>query len=239
MKLKKAFQRREKKYLIDPNSFPAFQNELQQSMQMDEYGLHTISSLYYDTDDFRFIRHSMEKPMYKEKFRVRSYGVANADSLIFLELKKKIQKIVYKRRIAIPYSAYQSWLTTGVFPKDDSHPQITEELKWLFLQHADLQPKVLILYDRLSYFWAEDADFRLTFDQNIRYRKQDFRLDGACDGELVAPEIGILMEVKALGAYPLWFVQLLNKYRIKRASFSKYAQTYQRHLWTRKEKSDV
>ncbi len=81
--IKKVFQRKETKYLLTKEQFPAFLGELQQKMAIDEYGQHTIMSLYYDTQDDRFIRHSMDKPKYKEKFRVRSYGVPTEQQLIF------------------------------------------------------------------------------------------------------------------------------------------------------------
>lgn len=108
--------------------------------------------------------------------------------------------------------------------------QIAQEINWLFLKHTDLLPKVLISYDRLSLYLEDDEDFRVTFDQNIRYQVNHVAL-AANRGELVAPELDVLMEVKAMGAYPLWFVELLTKHHVQKGSFSKYAQTYQRYLF--------
>lgn len=232
MKLKKVFQRKETKYLLTQNQFNGFFQELTKQMSVDEFGKHTILSLYFDTPDYRFIQHSMDKPKYKEKFRVRSYGVPNEDQLVFLEIKKKVKGIVYKRRLPLSYSDYRTWLATGNFPADNDL-QIAQEINWLFSRHGDLQPKVLIAYDRLSLFGNEEEEFRVTFDQNIRYRTQELALEKGSSGALVAPEIDFLMEVKALGAYPLWFVQLLNDYDIRKGSFSKYAETYKRHLFVR------
>jgi SPX domain protein involved in polyphosphate accumulation len=239
MKLKKVFQRKETKYLLEPEQFQQFMSELQQVMKVDEYGLHTIQSLYYDTNDFRFIRHSMDKPKYKEKFRIRSYGVPTGTSLVFLEIKKKVNGIVYKRRVPMAYSDYQSWIQEGKFPESVQPIQIASEIQWLFKQNPDLMPRVMIAYDRCSLFDEEDSEFRVTFDQNIRYRKNNLALDAGSYGELVAPEIGVLMEVKAMGAYPLWFVELLNRHQVRKASFSKYAQTYQRHLFNKEDISHV
>ncbi|MGX7196903.1 VTC domain-containing protein [Enterococcus olivae] len=230
MKLKNVFQRKESKYLLTQQQFTAFLEELQTYMTLDQYGLHTIRSLYYDTTDYRFIRHSMDKPKYKEKFRIRCYGTPESDSLVFLEIKKKVKGIVYKRRLPITFPEYQIWEKTGQLPEALKHTQIGQEITWLFLKHPDLTPKVLISYDRLSFFCEADEDFRITFDQNIRYQAEDTRV-AAARGELVAPELGVLMEVKAIGAYPLWFVELLSNYQIQKGSFSKYAQTYQRHLF--------
>ncbi len=230
MKLKKVFQRKETKYLMTQEQFTAFFAELQRFMCVDQYGKHTIRSLYYDTSDYRFIRHSMDKPKYKEKFRIRSYGTPQPDSLVFLEIKKKVNGIVYKRRLPLSYQDYLHWQATAQLPSELQASQIGQEINWLFLKHHDLLPKVLISYDRLSLFCPDDEDFRVTFDQNIRFQAVKPQLASG-RGELVAPEIGVLMEVKALGAYPLWFAHLLAEHQIQKGSFSKYAQTYQRYLF--------
>ncbi|MFV0557387.1 MAG: polyphosphate polymerase domain-containing protein [Enterococcus sp.] len=239
MSLKKVFQRKEDKYLLTQEQFLAFQTELKQQMQVDTYGLHTIMSLYYDTADYRFIKSSMEKPKYKEKFRVRSYGTPNTEAEVFLEMKKKIERIVYKRRVAMPYPEYEVWQKGQHHVANQENPQIAAEINWLFKNHQDLHPKVLIAYDRLSFFCEDNPEFRVTFDQNIRYRTTNLRLAAGSEGDLVAPEIGVLMEVKALAAYPIWFVELLNQHQLRKGSFSKYAQTYQRYLHHREEENHV
>ena len=233
------FERKETKYILSKEQLPEFLADLSCYMEQDEHGLHLIQSLYYDTSCYQMIRHSMEKPNYKEKFRVRCYGVVNQDAIVFLELKKKIQRVVYKRRMAIPYSIYQQWILGGKLPENPKNPQIQREIAWLFRQYPDLAPKVLISYERLSYFGKEDSAFRITFDQRISYEDTTLDLADTSSRQLVAPELGVLMEVKALGAYPLWFVTLLNQYQLKKSSFSKYAQTYQRHLWNKGEKENV
>lgn len=231
MKLKKEFERKETKYTMDEQMFQNFQAELAEWMQVDEYGLHTILSLYFDTPDFQMIRHSMEKPAYKEKFRIRSYGVPKNEGTVFLESKKKIAGIVYKRRIPVTYESCRQWLVdTGDFPENSEAPQITKELKWLLAQYQQIAPRVMIAYDRLSYFCEDDPGFRVTFDQRIRYRRENLDLQAGSAGSPVAPEIAVLMEVKALGAYPLWFAHLLTKYQLHKSSFSKFALTYRRHL---------
>lgn len=199
-------------------------------MEMDTYGKHLIQSLYYDTPNYEFIRHSMEKPVYKEKFRVRCYGTPTEDTPVFLELKKKIQHVVYKRRIETSYTSFRRWASGGEFPIDMKQEQISRELCWIFKQYPTIQPKVLISYQRLSYFGKEDPSFRVTFDQEISYQNDNLSFIEIKNRNLVAPEIGVLMEVKALGAYPLWFVSLLNRHQLQKNSFSKYAQTYQRYL---------
>lgn len=230
MKAKKEFKRKEHKYIIDSTKYDQFIIDLQKHMSIDKYGLHTIMSLYYDTDDFLLIRHSMEKPTYKEKLRVRSYQTPNNDTTVFLELKKKIQGTVYKRRIELPYREYLKLETTKKLSENIERTQTYREIDWVYKRYKTLQPRVLISYDRLSFFTPDDSNFRVTFDHDIRFRTHDLSLKNGSYGKLVAPEIGVLMEVKVLGAYPLWFVDLLNKYHLRKSSFSKYSQTYTRYI---------
>nr|WP_280736910.1 MULTISPECIES: polyphosphate polymerase domain-containing protein [unclassified Enterococcus] len=242
MKLKKVFQRKENKYGLSFETYDLLIKAIQPYMSEDKYGLHTILSLYYDTEDYQLIRHSMEKPRYKEKFRLRSYGVPNENSQVFLELKKKIQGVVYKRRLALNYQQAQNYhqnfqtypLITG------KEKQIQEEIDWVLARYQ-LKPSVLIAYDRCAFHLIDDeeSDFRITFDANIRYRKEELDLLKGCQGKLVAPEIAILMEVKAMGAYPVWFTQILSQLNIHKISFSKYAQTYQRYIYPKESKSVI
>lgn len=230
MKPKKEFKRKEHKFFINSEIYDSFIKDLSNHMSIDSHGLHTIMSLYYDTDDYLFIKRSMEKPTYKEKLRVRSYGTPNNQTHVFLELKKKIQGTVYKRRIELPYSDYLKWEKDRSLQEHLKQTQTYREIEWVSKRHKTLKPRVLIAYDRLSFYSEDQPDFRVTFDHDIRFRTTDLSLDSGSYGQLVAPEIGVLMEVKVLGAYPLWFVDLLNKYNIRRMSFSKYAQTYSRYI---------
>ena len=176
MKAKKEFKRKEHKYMIDKNLYDQFITDLKKHMSIDKYGLHTIMSLYYDTDDFLLIRRSMEKPTYKEKLRVRSYQTPRKDTIVFLELKKKIQGTVYKRRIELPYKDYLRFETTKTLSQNTEQIQTYREIDWVYKRYKTLKPRVLIAYDRLSFFTPEDSDFRVTFDHNIRLEPMTFLL---------------------------------------------------------------
>ncbi|MGM0217131.1 polyphosphate polymerase domain-containing protein [Enterococcus sp. AZ126] len=232
VKLKNSFQRKEKKYALTDAMYDQLREKLQSYMQEDEYGLHTIISIYFDTKDYEMIRHSIEKPVYKEKFRIRSYGVPNKESTVFLEIKKKVSGVVYKRRVALSYESVAGYIQKPHLfklktPKDQ---QVKQEIDWLFARKS-LEPKVMIAYDRRALFDSKNADFRITFDFNIRYREEQLMCAFKDQGEKIAPEIDVLMEVKALGAYPIWFSEILAELEIYPTSFSKYAQTYQRYLY--------
>ncbi|MGX7245439.1 VTC domain-containing protein [Enterococcus quebecensis] len=235
-KLKKSFQRKEKKYALSEETYHKLREKLAPYMQEDDYGLHTIISLYFDTKNYKMIRHSMSKPMYKEKFRIRSYGVPKKDSTVFLEIKKKVQGVVYKRRMALTYSAAKEYINDSkpVECMDTKDQQVKEEIDWVLSQN-ELESKVMIAYDRRALFYNEDEDFRITFDFNIRYKKECLSENLTDEGARVAPEIDVLMEVKALGSYPIWFSGILSELNIYPTSFSKYAQTYQRYLYCKED----
>ncbi|MBL1224662.1 polyphosphate polymerase domain-containing protein [Enterococcus sp. BWR-S5] len=241
VKLKNCFQRREKKYKLSYEKYDQLVGKMKHYMQEDEYGLHTIISVYFDTDDYEMIRHSINKPVFKEKFRLRSYGVPIEDTNVFMEIKKKVKGVVYKRRVTLPYNQAREFFETrknGFNFNSSKDMQIKQEIDWLVLRKK-LEPKVMIAYDRRAFLYPQDEDFRVTFDFNIRYRTEKLDIAAGAEGERVAPEIDVLMEVKALGAYPLWFSEILGELQIYPASFSKYAQTYQRYLFTKEEFSHV
>lgn len=232
VKLKNSFQRKEKKYSLSYTTYEQVINALNLYMKEDIYGLHTILSIYFDTENYEMIRHSITKPAYKEKFRIRSYGIPKEDTDVFLEIKKKVSGVVYKRRIALPFSQAKAYVEHPYSFKlpNEKNQQIKQEIDWL-LARKKLEPKVMIAYDRRAFFYADDEDFRVTFDENICYKKIMQQQSFNDQGKKVAPEIDVLMEVKALGSYPLWFSELLASFEIYPVSFSKYAQTYQRYLF--------
>lgn len=231
-KLKNNFQRKEKKYVLSNEKYQQLREKLDDYLCEDEYGLHTILSVYFDTKNYEMIRHSIDKPSYKEKFRIRSYGIPENNKDVFLEIKKKVKGVVYKRRISLPFEKAKEYIRNPrTFENTQGKDQqIKQEIDWLFARKK-LEPKVMIAYDRRAFSYSEDSDFRVTFDFNIRYKEITEQQRINDQGKRVADEIDVLMEVKALGAYPLWFSELLADFEIYPGSFSKYAQTYQRYLY--------
>ena len=217
------FNRYEKKYLMPESIYLELRNRLKPYMQTDEYGLHTICNIYYDTPDFELIRRSIEKPVYKEKLRLRSYGIPKMDSTVFLEVKKKYQKVVNKRRIPLTLQEAYDYVEKGIRPQKES--QILNEIDF-FLKRDPLQRGVYLAYDRIALFQKDDHDFRVTFDHNIRSRQMDMGLEKGDAGKLLLPEDYYLMESKIMGASPLWFTEILSELKIYPVSFSKYGNIY-------------
>ncbi|MBQ5332718.1 MAG: polyphosphate polymerase domain-containing protein [Oscillospiraceae bacterium] len=196
-------------------------------MTEDKYGLHTICSIYFDTDDDRIIRNSLEKPLYKEKLRLRSYGVPESDdSEVFMELKKKYKGIVYKRRAAIALSEAESYIRSGKIPTDS---QIFREIEY-FRSYYSAYPKVLIAYDRIAMCGLEDNSLRMTFDFNIRCRRDELSLRAGDHGIRIIPDGSALLEIKISCAIPLWLSSALSQLKLYPVSFSKYGQFYTKEL---------
>jgi hypothetical protein len=219
------FERYEKKYLISRDQADTLVPLLSARMTPDRYASYSVASIYYDTPDYGLIRRSLEKPVYREKLRLRCYGSAGADTTVFLELKKKYKKRVYKRRIGLPYALARD------FPRDGwesaaGNPgaaQIRGEIRQ-FLRLYQVQAAVLIRCDRSAF--TGEGDLRLTFDTGIRFRTGGLVLDGDPAGISLLPPEKVLMEIKTPGAIPLWLCRLLSEQNIFPASFSKYGTCY-------------
>ncbi|MDE5593815.1 MAG: polyphosphate polymerase domain-containing protein [Clostridiales bacterium] len=223
MKNNCVFKRYEYKYLLTAEQYFAVLNEIEKRMTADKYGKSTIQSLYYDTDDFLLARRSLEKPKYKEKLRMRSYRQAKGDDEVFLELKKKYDGVVFKRRIQLTASQAERGLFDYVRAQDE---QIAKEIAYAIDLYKTLAPRILLLYDRTAYFDKDDSSVRVTFDTNIRYRTDRLTLCGGTDGKPVRNDGKILMEIKAGASIPLWLCRLVSSLGIRKTSFSKYGTAY-------------
>lgn len=218
------FERMEKKYMLSPEQFDIVQKALSEHMQLDQYGLSTICSIYFDTENRDLIRRSIEKPIYKEKLRLRCYGRSvGDDDKVFIEIKKKFGGIVFKRRISVKYIQAREYLFEGGPCPQDS--QIAREIDW-FVSFYKPRPATLVCYDRLAYYGLEDSELRVTFDLNVRCRADRLTLHEGDDGDRIIPEGYAIMEIKTTGAMPLWLCRLLSENRIYPTSFSKYGTYY-------------
>lgn len=223
MSNKAVFERTEKKYVITLSQQKALLNKIGGKLGTDKYSVSTIRSLYFDTPDYRLVRNSIEKPVYKEKLRLRSYVQPNDESEVFLELKKKYKGIVYKRREKLKYSEALNYIQTGIKPKDT---QIMREIDYVMHFYGELKPRMFIAYDRLACFGLEDKKLRITFDTNLRCRDYDLDLAKGDYGYPIAEKEVCIMEIKALESMSQWLAKALGELHIYPGSFSKYGTAY-------------
>lgn len=217
------FARYEKKYMLTRAQRDALLARISPYLRADRYPVYTICNLYYDTGDYRLIRASLEKPVYKEKLRVRSYGVPGEADSVFVELKKKFDGVIYKRRITAELPLVEPFLA-GLLDRD-AFGQIGQEIEW-FQRCNRTMPKVFIGYDREAFAGLDEPELRVTFDTRLRWR--DTKLDLACGdhGRLLLPEDAVLMELKLPGGCPLWLSHALCELSLYPTSFSKYGECY-------------
>lgn len=219
------FKRYELKYMLNQEQKEQILQNMEAHMKLDQYGRTTIRNIYFDTDTYRLIRRSLEKPAYKEKLRVRSYGPASGEDPVFVELKKKYDQVVYKRRLVCPEVEAMQYFGSG-HPLPD-HSQIGNEIRYFWEYYGTLHPVVFLSYEREAYYSLDRSDFRVTFDENILYREKDLSLGSKIYGTPILEEGQTLMEIKTAGGIPLWMSEALTENHLYKTTFSKYGAAYQ------------
>ena len=220
------FRRVEKKYIINSQQYLNLLPEILKYMEEDQYGKSVICNIYFDTENYDLIRRSIEKTFFKEKVRLRSYNTPNMDSNVYLEIKRKINNVVGKRRIKISLQDFYNFISKSN-SLTNVNAQIKRELDYIF-DYYKLEPKMYISYERVALYQKENRDFRVTFDSNILARTYDLKLELGNYGVNILDRNNYIMEIKTLGTIPMWFVKLINELRIKPGKFSKYGESYKK-----------
>ena len=224
MKVQTVFKRYELKYLLTNEQREMLLKKMNSYMRLDQYGHTTIRNIYFDTDNFRLARHSIEGPPYKEKLRVRSYKCAKPGDEVFIELKKKYDSVVYKRRLTLPLDRTMECLCGH--KELPVHSQIADEINYFCSYYRTIRPVVFLSYEREAYYSLDGSDFRVTFDENILYREEELSLGKPVYGIPLLDKGRVLMEIKTPGGIPLWMTNFLTEQKIYKTSFSKYGAAY-------------
>ncbi len=224
MSYQSTFKRHEIKYLLDGYGMEYIMSAMKAHTVPDAFAEATVRNIYFDTDSYRLIRRSLERPAYKEKLRVRSYGAVGENDSVFVELKKKYRSVVYKRRMTMPYAEAMRALEYGMPPEYGT--QIASEIEYFRLYYETLRPRMVITYDRCAFASADGDGVRITFDKNILYRNTGLSLCDGIFGRALLPTGMTLMEIKTPSAVPLWLVGALSSLKVYKTSFSKYGMAY-------------
>lgn len=223
------FKRREMKFLLNEEQFGVISEGIKPYMTADDYGISTVLNIYLDNENSDVIRTSLGKPAYKEKLRLRAYGTVSDSSTAFLEIKKKFRGIVYKRRLELLYKTLFDYINGEKPEIPEEKRQVFEETNY-FIKRLELKPAIVICYDRQAFFGNDNAEFRLTFDGNIRSRRTELDLRKGDFGEPLSNQPFRVMEVKSAGAVPLWLVKILSANKIYTGGFSKYGNIYMNEI---------
>ncbi len=222
------YKRYEKKYILTQEQYRHLMLVLGGIFQPDVYGCHRICNVYFDTPDYRLIRASIEKPLYKEKLRLRSYGeTIGLDTKVYVELKKKFESVVYKRRMEMRFEDARKYLYYGIAPKEQG--QIFSELDYTIRRYG-LRAMAYIAYEREARICQMDPEIRATFDWDIIGRSGELDLQVEPYGKPILEEEKILMELKLPGVMPVWLSRILGELAIYPASYSKYGMYYTRYV---------
>ena len=229
------FNRIEKKYLITEDVYGKFFDKIIPYMEMDAFckdgKFYSINNIYFDTENNDLIRTSIDKPAYKEKLRLRSYGVPEFNDIVFLEIKKKYNGIVKKRRTLLKLNQAYDFLFDGIMPSEGDYlnAQVLKELKF-FMEFYNPVAKLFLAYDRVAMFGKDDENLRITADRNIRTRRDDLRLEDGDYGDKLLQDGQVLIEIKTASSFPVWLVDILTELDMKGTSFSKYGTEYRQFM---------
>lgn len=224
------FQRYELKYILSDIQTNKLKELMKSKMSPDAYGNSVICNIYFDTPSYLLIRNSIDKPVYKEKIRFRSYGIITDSDKAFLEIKKKYRSIVYKRRITITEKELIEKLSEK---QEIAKSQIGREIDYCFNLYKELEPKIFISYEREAFYGIDDSNFRMTFDKNIIWRNYDLTLTKGIYGEKILDDNMSILEVKTATAIPLWLAKFFSENKIYKTSFSKYGTIYEKIYFER------
>jgi hypothetical protein len=217
------FKRYEQKYLLNQDQYRNFMDLIGDSFQPDQYGPSTIYSIYYDTPDFRIIRKAFTKYDYREKLRLRSYGIPKSGDSVYIEMKKKYQGITYKRRFPVYFGTLKNLYTLPSPPANEG--DLFDEFNYFYQRHS-VAPSFFISYDRIALESKENKRFRLTFDTNIRWRSDNFDFSFGTLGYPLFKTNEYLLELKTIEPIPLYLSNCLTKNRIFPSSLSKSKLAY-------------
>lgn len=224
-----SFNRFEKKYIVTKTEKDELVDFLSQHLKWDLYSqshFYTIYNIYYDTMDQNIIRQSVDKPPYKAKLRLRSYRCpVEPTDIVFLEIKKKIEGKVTKRRLDMTYQDAVAYLDQGIqpIPTDYVSKQVLNEIDY-YLKCNPVKPNYYIAYERRAMV-DETGLLRVTIDQSIDIRDHDvhFLKKG---GHPILPKDHFLIEIKSEHNFPLWLAHKLSTMHLFSRSFSKYGEAY-------------
>ena len=234
----KSFRRIEKKFVINQYQKDELLKTVYEHMDLDPYCLnettYKIQNIYLDTDNNTLISHSIRKPRYKEKLRLRKYTGMDK---VFFEIKKKVNGIVGKRRVLLSMEDVNKLLEGKENPVGKTYidQQIIGEIAYI-LSNYKCYPKVYISYDRLGFFDKNDLEFRLTIDDHIYSSRENLNFDQDAHGPYLLQDGYYLLEIKSCRNFPLWLVNKLTELNIHSKTFSKYGTEYKNYL---KEQEDL
>ena len=235
------FNRFELKYLVPLKAAQAFKHDLRANLvpddHGDELGAYGLSSLYYDSPDFRFYWEKVDGIKFRRKLRIRCYETAEpltADTPVFVEIKQRHNRVTQKRRVALPYAQALALCTERQLPEPGDFSSgelaVLDEIASLTWQY-NLRPASLLRYTRQALIGTEyDTGLRVTFDTALTYHPQpldpfSLQLEDIQDGLALFPPDWCVLEIKVNERIPYWLTELVAAHNLNMVRVSKYCRS--------------
>jgi len=225
------FNRFELKYLLPYDVAINLQRELRRYMTKDKHGKngeYTLSSLYYDSEDYRCYWEKIEGLKFRRKLRIRRYvdnDDFNDDSMVFVEIKQRLDRVTQKRRVPMKYGDALRFCNEGIIPvHEKSDLAVIEEIDSM-IRLFNLKPKAITTYSRRAFVGSDyDDGLRVTFDTDVSYRKNNLNLaEDFREDYMISPD-RILMEIKVNERIPYWITEIVAEHNFRLIRVSKYCQ---------------
>ncbi|MFD1850905.1 polyphosphate polymerase domain-containing protein [Oceanobacillus bengalensis] len=222
------FRRREQKYLITTDQYSELVYQLLPYMRPDKFGvdgMYTVTSLYFESSDYKIYFETKNKLRYRQKLRLRIYNDTDINSTAFFEVKQKHKDVVNKRRMLLPLKEAYRYLerleNCSLDSYETSNLQVLREIDY-FRSLYRLEPAMVVSYDRHALHCIYDPDLRITFDHNLRCRNDDLQVEKGPHGINFIDKNLIVLEVKVNDSVPLWLTRILQQINCKQRSASKF-----------------
>lgn len=225
-------KRYELKYRVPEHVAVAIRSYIKSFLQPDPYtarqpsGQYPISSLYLDSQHLHLFQETIVDKCNRFKLRIRGYD-DDPNTPVFFEIKRKLNRIVYKSRAKVHKSQVESILNGAYIP--DNLPEKDRVALQQFMHYCRCllaKPVVLVRYQREAYENRSDSKVRITFDRELCYHPADkamVKLNGP--GWTRIPIDFVVLEIKFTARFPNWIKQLVQMFNLNRQSMSKYCSS--------------
>jgi len=242
-------QRFEYKYRVSEHKAQAMRPFIESYLDIDSYGSvqpdlsYAVHSIYLDSPSLKTYTDTLNGNRNRYKMRIRYYE--NGDNTpVFLEIKRRYDKVIAKKRAIVHRAAVQEILD-GAFATPeflvDPTPEQIEVLQYFcdIRTRLDAQPKTHIAYRREAYENINNNAVRVTFDRNvvseaIPRRPLEFRT--VTDNSVPVFGSEIILELKFTNRFPAWFKDIVQSYSLQQESAAKYVdgliQLHQNHQFS-------
>jgi hypothetical protein len=230
--------RYEYKYLVPYEKLKRLRELIGPFMKLDGFaqkngGEYTVRSIYFDTPDLECYAQTRQGVKRRNKVRLRGYNDGDAQSLVFFEIKKKVDEPLHKNRAALTYAEAQEVLMGKSLEEvavtvTRSADAVEDAQRFIYHVRARrMQPVNIVIYDREAYeaiFFDEENDLRITFDKNLRTIALP-ALDALFDerNARMVGKVHFILEVKFNRYLPNWVKAVTGSLGLTRSSASKYA----------------